>query len=581
MFGYLFKPQHRPSLNSSDVEQFSKVSLLTLWVWQVFVLAISICFDQIIFNIDNLHYPATVSFILLFSALLAKNILCLRVLPSTLCFGYLHIGLSAPYLNIIVEFCTLFSFLLVSVFCVRTMTFKHNVFQLTYINLLILSTIVCILVYQFIVQILAGNSFSSLVQSKDDVLLQTLFNFSALFIACNSFLMGVMLYTKKVYSNWKIHDASSIIIICVALIAFLLLINGGDLVSLFAPFLAIPSLWFCYKFRWWGLSTFVLIINLVVLIFPVIIAFKQGNISLAEWNNWHLISYSTWNNSLIEHADFTFAQMMWFLLAFNLVTLFINPLIYELDKVRKTIQDSQIEMANSNTELKLVTENIKTLNQQLLSSDTAQSQRLTDKLQYQVGSNLQKLHHQLAQLEQNHLTAEQTQFTKVGNFINHISYSIDEIVHWLHPKILRENGLVNTLRSDYFAEKLKLRNIEYMCIVDGIGMSFNDSVITDKKSKQTCAALLDENISIVLFRLVQEAVSNAIKYSKADNFIVNLTVLSDEIVLYIMDDGIGFNKDTQKQGFGLSGMANRVKTLGATFHIESYNGTKITVRIPI
>jgi signal transduction histidine kinase len=93
--------------------------------------------------------------------------------------------------------------------------------------------------------------------------------------------------------------------------------------------------------------------------------------------------------------------------------------------------------------------------------------------------------------------------------------------------------------------------------------------------------LLDENISIVLFRLVQEAVSNAIKYSKADNFIVNLTVLSDEIVLYIMDDGIGFNTDTQKQGFGLSGMANRVKTLGATFQIESYNGTKITVRIPI
>ena len=580
MFSYLFK-QHRPSLNPRDIEQFPQVSLFTLWAWQIVVLAISVCFDQIIFNLDNLNYPATISFTILFSTLLAKNILCIRILPCTLLFAYLHISFSEPYLRTIVVFCTLFVFLLISVYCVRKMVFKHDIFQLTYINLLILSSIICMLGYQVTVLALAGNSIDSMLQNKDTFVLQTLFNISALFIATNTFFMGVMLYTKKVYANWKIHNTSSLIVVSVALIAFLLLLSGGDLISLFAPFLIIPSLWFCYKFRWWGLSTFVLIINLVVLIFPFITAVQQGDLSLATWNNWMPVSFSMLNRSLIEHADFTFAQMMWFLLTFNLVALFINPLIYELDKVKKSIQNSQIEMADSNDELKLVTEKIKTLNQQLLSSDTAKDQRLTDELQHHVGSNLQELHHQLAWLEQNNPKAEQAQFKKVGKFITHISHSIEEIVHWLHPKTLREKGLVQTLRSDYFAEKLKLRNIKYMCIVDGMGVPINDSEVSDKKLNQTSQALLDENISIVLFRVVQEAVSNAIKYSKAENFIVNLTVLSDEIVLYIMDDGIGLDNAEQKQGFGLSGMANRVKTIGATFHIESYKGTKITVRIPL
>lgn len=582
MFSYLFKPQHQPSLNPIDAEQFSKVSLCTLWGWQIVVLAVGFCFDQILFNVDALYFPVTVSFIFLFSTVLAKNVLCLRILPSTLCFVLLHLSFHGPVQNIVVTFCSLFIILLVTVYCVKRVIFKYDMFQLTHTNLLILSASVFMLTYQLTILALEGYATTKLVQNKEVLLLQTLFNISALFIATNTFFMGLMLYTNKVYPRWKIHNTSSLIIFSVALVAFVLLITGKDLISLFAPFLIVPSLWFCYKFRWWGLSTFVLIINLVVLAFPLFLAVKHSDLSLGDVNTWHTVSYSLLNDRLIQHADFTFAQMIWFLLTFNLVALLINPLIYELDKIKKSIQDSQIEMVNSNDELKLVTENIKSLNQQLLSNDMAQGQRLTHELQQHVGSNLPELHHQLAWLEQNNPTADPAQFKKVSRFISHISHSIEEIVHWLHPKTLRENGLVKTLRSDYFAEKLKLRQIKYMCVVDGIGMSDNESLLMpDNSSNRPSEALLDENISLVLFRVVQEAVSNAIKYSKAENFIVNLTVLSDEVVLYIMDDGVGLESTETKGGFGLSGMANRVKTIGATFHIESYKGTKITVRIPI
>lgn len=85
---------------------------------------------------------------------------------------------------------------------------------------------------------------------------------------------------------------------------------------------------------------------------------------------------------------------------------------------------------------------------------------------------------------------------------------------------------------------------------------------------------------MVLFRIVQEALNNCIKYSKAKNITVVLNYNRGNFLLHITDDGIGF--DTQiKTGIGLKSMQNRAALIGGEFSIQSSagNGTSIIITL--
>jgi NarL family two-component system sensor histidine kinase LiaS len=86
-----------------------------------------------------------------------------------------------------------------------------------------------------------------------------------------------------------------------------------------------------------------------------------------------------------------------------------------------------------------------------------------------------------------------------------------------------------------------------------------------------------------LFRIAQEALSNALRHSKAANMLIKLYKLEQNIHLVIQDDGIGFVVNKRKQGsYGLLTMEERVIELGGQFRIisELEEGTAIYVTIP-
>ena len=73
-----------------------------------------------------------------------------------------------------------------------------------------------------------------------------------------------------------------------------------------------------------------------------------------------------------------------------------------------------------------------------------------------------------------------------------------------------------------------------------------------------------------LFRIAQEALQNALKYSKAHKVSVDLRGVSDGIALTIVDDGVGFDVDAVwGRGLGLISMQERVEAIGGTFEIRS------------
>jgi signal transduction histidine kinase len=79
-----------------------------------------------------------------------------------------------------------------------------------------------------------------------------------------------------------------------------------------------------------------------------------------------------------------------------------------------------------------------------------------------------------------------------------------------------------------------------------------------------------------IYRLVQEALNNAVRHSGARNAKVTVDRLAGSIVVRVSDDGRGFDPG-RSRGMGILGMEERVKRLGGTFRVTSQPGTGATV----
>jgi len=103
----------------------------------------------------------------------------------------------------------------------------------------------------------------------------------------------------------------------------------------------------------------------------------------------------------------------------------------------------------------------------------------------------------------------------------------------------------------------------------------------------------DDNFSSGLrsniFRIVQEAASNALRHGSAKKITVNYEYDKKELSLSIQDDGVGFDLDKERASaiergsFGLSNMTERVQFVKGSLTIDSAvgKGTKITIKVPI
>lgn len=96
---------------------------------------------------------------------------------------------------------------------------------------------------------------------------------------------------------------------------------------------------------------------------------------------------------------------------------------------------------------------------------------------------------------------------------------------------------------------------------------------------------LPRGIEDHLFRIVQEAMSNALRHSRATELEVRLTKPSAEAVrLTIRDNGVGFDLDEKKHGsYGLMTMRERVNEIGGSINLITApgKGTRIDIRVPI
>ncbi len=139
------------------------------------------------------------------------------------------------------------------------------------------------------------------------------------------------------------------------------------------------------------------------------------------------------------------------------------------------------------------------------------------------------------------------------------------IIDDLRPPLLKDLGLVEALRA--LAEDFSMGN----------EMTVNTDLPDD-------ASHFDEERSLTLFRIAQEAFTNIRKYANARQVDFSLRVAEQEARLEVTDDGVGFDPSgLASDRHGLAGMLHRVQTYAGHFEVISSpgHGTRIVARVPL
>jgi signal transduction histidine kinase len=160
----------------------------------------------------------------------------------------------------------------------------------------------------------------------------------------------------------------------------------------------------------------------------------------------------------------------------------------------------------------------------------------------------------------------QTAIEELQTQIHELAVDIQGLAHALHVPKLEHLGLVATMRS--FCHEFGRRHKV------AIGFRSRDLPIVPPP-----------DVSLSLFRVLQEALHNSVKHSGAQQFGVELFAVSDTIHLVVRDFGLGFNVEAVKRanGLGLVSMCERIRLVKGELSIESQpgRGTTIHACVPI
>jgi signal transduction histidine kinase len=204
----------------------------------------------------------------------------------------------------------------------------------------------------------------------------------------------------------------------------------------------------------------------------------------------------------------------------------------------------------------------------------SERQRIARELHDETGQTLTALGMGLRGMSETILTNRNRAVEQAGQLEKLAMTGVEELqrmVSGLHPPQLDDLGLLAALR--WYTNDISHR----------FGISIN---IVNHGGKPK----LSSDISAVVFRIAQEAITNVVRHAKASRLDIQLDYSEDDIYLRVEDNGQGFNTDTvlkKKSGtptaWGLLGMVERASLVGGTCNILSHpgKGTLIEVHVPI
>lgn len=209
--------------------------------------------------------------------------------------------------------------------------------------------------------------------------------------------------------------------------------------------------------------------------------------------------------------------------------------------------------------LRIINEHQQKLLQSEIVTLERERNRISKELHDRVGTNLSAIKLTVNQILKNHfepLTEEIEEQFQVA------IQEIKDIIYGLTPPGLERYGLLTGLKN-YVGKLTK-----------SIPLNISLKTFGDEPSHY--------ELNIIVFRVIQELLSNSIKHSYARNVTIHINSFEDMLNLIYEDDGIGFSYNPEQSGLGLDNIEARIRSINGTLKFESGKfGISYTIDIPI
>ena len=221
------------------------------------------------------------------------------------------------------------------------------------------------------------------------------------------------------------------------------------------------------------------------------------------------------------------------------------------------------------TDRNLAAEALSTFGQKLIEAQEEERSWIARELHDDINQRLALLAVNLDSLKQKipaSLPEFEGELGEAGKQLERLGSDLQALSHRLHPSKLEHLGLATAAAGlcREFSERQKVE------------IDFHATDIPKD---------LPEELSLCLFRVLQEALQNAIKHSGSHRFRVSLDVESNEARLLVQDSGLGFElgEVSKGSGLGLTSMKERLKLVGGELSVDTQRqrGTTIHARAPL
>jgi PAS domain S-box-containing protein len=228
-----------------------------------------------------------------------------------------------------------------------------------------------------------------------------------------------------------------------------------------------------------------------------------------------------------------------------------------------------IGSAIDTTDQKLAQQALETVSGQLIDAQEKERSRIARDLHDDICQRLALLSMEIEQANRSSsgpVAATKRSLEGIREHCSEIANDVQSLSHQLHSSKLEYLGVVSAIRS--FCSEFSRQH--------EVSIEFTDSNVPRQ---------LPQNVSLCLFRIAQEALHNAVKYSGTKRFTVTLTGKEKEVQLVVRDDGAGFDVEEAKKhrGLGLVSMQERINLVHGRFSVESKpgKGTRVFAAVPL
>jgi signal transduction histidine kinase len=185
-----------------------------------------------------------------------------------------------------------------------------------------------------------------------------------------------------------------------------------------------------------------------------------------------------------------------------------------------------------------------------------------------AGQLLVAVHLALASLATELPEAQQEEIVRIEGLLNEVEKQLRQYSHELRPTVLDDLGWLPAIRF----------------LADGVSRRTKLPIHVEADF----SGRLSPAVEIALYRVVQEALNNAVKHSNASSVSISAKREGDLLNCAILDNGVGFDMRAlgtkgQKRGLGLTAIHERMNAVGGMVHIESVpgRGTKLLITLPL